>query len=109
MTELQRAIENGQQIKVSFVEDASKLAKRFPENQALQRAWVRLARLYHEQTLARHGRFIYDAGGVCAKATRLLADACGYPLITVELGPSDVVEIMPPLIPIHEDPRETIA
>lgn len=103
--ELQTAI-NVLQIYASVVEDAIKLQRRFPSDSGVREMAIRLATRYHDKVMERHGRFVNSP--VVAKAKRLLAEATA-PALSAEIGPLEIVELMPPHVGIYESAEETIA
>lgn len=104
--ELQTAI-NALQIWAGVVEDALKLQRQHPGDPGVREMAIRLATRYHHQVMERHGRFVNSP--VVAKAKRLLAEATA-PVVSATVGPLEIVELMPPGLPIYEeDPREVVA
>jgi hypothetical protein len=96
--ELAAQLATVERVTAGVVEEWAARAKRWPACSRVHRTWLKLAERYWEVTLLAHFHLHNTFSGLAiAKAARLLREAL-----------SAQAEVMPPGVPIHEEPLETI-
>lgn len=96
--ELELAIAETQRVSIDLVEHLRARGLAAPADKRVHDLWIDIAARYFTQETQRHMGFVNPVSrGIVAKAARLYIEALG------------VEEHMPPAVPIHEEPLETVS